>query len=87
MKQMKKRTNRKRQLTDAELRRAWDYSPGDIVSFVGLDEMIIGTIADVRLSNNLQRLLYQVWVNTEKGPRFILARGDQIRFIKHGDEI
>ena len=75
-----------RQLTDAELRRAWDYSPGDIVSFVGLDEMIIGTIADVRLSNNLQRLLYQVLVDTEKGKRFILAHGDQIRFIKHGDE-
>lgn len=82
------RNNRRtrRQLTDAELRRAWDYSPGDVVSFVGLDEMIVGAITDVRLSNNLQRLLYHVWVDTEKGGRFILARGDQIRFIKHGDE-
>ena len=82
------RNNRRtrRQLTDAELRRAWDYSPGDVVSFVDLDEMIVGTITDVRLSNNLQRLLYHVWVDNEKGRRFILARGDQIRFIKHGDE-
>lgn len=76
------RNNRRtrRQLTDAELRRALDYQVGDIVRIETYRETLIGPITDIKLSLNKQFLIYVVLVNGEKGPRFIQARNDQIHF-------
>ena len=81
-----KNNNSVQQMTDAELRRALDYSIGDVVILRTYGERLIGSITDIKLSHNKQFLLYTVLTNSDKGVKFIQARGDQIAFLSHGDE-
>ena len=74
-------------MTDAELRRALDYSVGDIVMFFkSRNNHPIGVIEGIRLTQNQENIMYVVRYATGKGIKFVLARADEIKFIKHGDE-
>lgn len=79
-------TQRKHRMTDAELRKAWDYSEGDIVLLTTYREKLIGTITDIKLSHNKKFLIYVVLTNGDRGVKYIQACTDQIEFLRHGDE-
>ena len=82
------RNNRRtrRQLTDAELRRLFDYQVGDVVLLHEYDGRPQGIIDGTKLTRNNENFMYVVRIPSEKGIKFVLAAADEIAFIRHGDE-
>ena len=74
-----------RQMTDAELRRALDYSLGDVVKLFKYDGQPQGIISSTKLTRG-NNLMYVIEITSENGIKFVLARNDEIAFIRHGDE-
>lgn len=75
------------QMTDAELRRALDYTEGDEVIFISeRNAGTIGVIESIRPGDRGSCLLYQVRVKTKNGIKFMRTGSYNIRRIKHADE-
>lgn len=75
-----------RQMTDAELRRALDFLVGDVVLLNAYKAGPTGVIEDIKLSHKRKFLIYVVRIELAGGPMLIQAQGNQMIFIKHGDE-
>ena len=81
------RNNRRtrRQLTDAELRRLFDYQVGDVVLLHEYDGRPQGIIDGTKLTRNNENFMYVVRITSEKGIKFVLACADDMDFIRHSD--
>lgn len=86
---MRRKRKNKRQhaqkMTDAELRRAWDFLEGDEVYLIDYQEN--GIIGGIKLSSRKAFLIYQVLCNDGNGGlKTVQVLGSKMRLIKHADE-
>ena len=81
------RNNRRtrRQLTDAELRRALDYAIGDVVRLIDYPGRPQGTIEATKLNRGGVSLMYVVRTTDGTDIKFVMACADDMDFIRHAD--
>ena len=75
-------------MTDAELRRALDYSEGDEVYFTASEyKDVNGVIDRIAPAKYGRFFIYSICVKDDNGHvKFIQAQADQIKFKRHADE-
>ncbi len=74
------------QMTDEELRRALDFSLGDIVSLHDYAGQMQGVIDGIKLTHGRKQLLYVVRISGEKGIKYLMALSKDLAFVRHSDE-
>ncbi len=70
-----------------QIRRALDYSPGDLVQLTGHKHAgKVGVIDIIKLSHNEQYFIYCVMLMDNGEPYFVTTLGHQMKLLRHAEE-